>query len=547
MAIAVLGASAFGPPVPAGGPVAAFALAQTSARVESGDGNDFLVVDCLLPGKVRRLGRRQRYITPRRPMRTTAIDCQIRGGEYTEFDRASYQTALAVWLPEAQAGSAEAQYFVGQIYERGLGLDPDYPKAAGWYRRAADQGHAEAQTSLAYLYEMGLGVARDPAAALNLYRAAAGLAADLIVLDSVEYQRLLELEQAVAAKTAELVRLDDRRAQLQRELVSARQGAGAQAQRTDELAGLISGLERELLAGRQVIGGLTEQVADLERKLAAETAAQALAPVPATTPKTVVAVAKPIKPAAAVPAVDYGPYQALVIANGDYLNLPDMAEAKSRGESMAKLLEQRYGFRVERLVDASRYQVLAALNRLRETLTEKHNLLIYYFGHSASDAATQRSWWQPVDAEPESRANWISSRVLSDHLELIPAKHVLVVADAAFSGVLTRSAVPRLPQGMSDTARAEHIREMLDHRVRLVLSADSAAAPDDGSFSTVLLQVLEDNHKVVEASEIYRQLSVKIAATASAPPVPIPVFAPIRWAGASGGGDFFFVPRSGRE
>ena len=32
---------------------------------------DLMVVDCLLPGKIRRLGRRTTFLTPRRPIRTT--------------------------------------------------------------------------------------------------------------------------------------------------------------------------------------------------------------------------------------------------------------------------------------------------------------------------------------------------------------------------------------------------------------------------------------------------------------------------------------------
>ena len=38
-------------------------------------------------------------------MRTTALDCEIRGGEYVAYDRADYKTALRVWLETAEAGA----------------------------------------------------------------------------------------------------------------------------------------------------------------------------------------------------------------------------------------------------------------------------------------------------------------------------------------------------------------------------------------------------------------------------------------------------------
>jgi hypothetical protein len=79
-------------------------------------GDEFTVVDCLLPGQIRRLGMAATYVTARRPIRTTAEDCAIRGGEYVAMDRADYGTALKVWLETAEKGDAEAQYYVGTIF-----------------------------------------------------------------------------------------------------------------------------------------------------------------------------------------------------------------------------------------------------------------------------------------------------------------------------------------------------------------------------------------------------------------------------------------------
>ena len=51
---------------------------------EARDADGLLVIDCLLPGQVRRLGSQLTYLTPRRPVKTSARDCEIRGGEYQE-------------------------------------------------------------------------------------------------------------------------------------------------------------------------------------------------------------------------------------------------------------------------------------------------------------------------------------------------------------------------------------------------------------------------------------------------------------------------------
>jgi hypothetical protein len=60
------------------------------------NGDELLPVDCLLPGQVRKLGRSMIYLSPRRPIKTSAQDCEIRGGEYVAYDRADYTTALKV-------------------------------------------------------------------------------------------------------------------------------------------------------------------------------------------------------------------------------------------------------------------------------------------------------------------------------------------------------------------------------------------------------------------------------------------------------------------
>jgi len=150
--------------------------ATTTHAQESGgiaqDPSRLLVVDCLLPGQVRKLGGQMTYLSQRRPVKTTAVDCEIRGGEYVAYDRANYATALAVWMPQAEAGEPQAQVYVGEIFEKGLGRPADFGEAAKWYAKAAEQGNPRGRMNLAYLYEQGFGVEKDPLKALNLYRQA---------------------------------------------------------------------------------------------------------------------------------------------------------------------------------------------------------------------------------------------------------------------------------------------------------------------------------------------------------------------------------------
>ena len=162
-----------GPAVPsAGGKVGDLSGLDTGPSV--GNPDEFLMVDCLLPARVKRLGQQLTFLGARQPMRTSGIDCEIRGGEYVAYDRADYRTALAVWMEAAKEGDPKAETYVGEIYEKGAGGSPDYAAAAEWYQRAAERGYGPAQINLGQLYEQGLGVPKDQVVALNWYRRATG-------------------------------------------------------------------------------------------------------------------------------------------------------------------------------------------------------------------------------------------------------------------------------------------------------------------------------------------------------------------------------------
>ena len=182
-----------------------------------------LPVDCLLPAQVRQLGSKMTYLAPRRAVKATALECETRGGEYVAYDRANYRTALKVWLDKAKEGDAEAQTFVGEIYEKGLGLEPDYKVAQNWYLKAAKQGFSRAQINLGYLYEKGLGVEKDTVKALNWYRSASG-----VDDNDIDYTSTIEIKVATLTqeKTALLRKEVNRREREVKALNSSLRSAG---------------------------------------------------------------------------------------------------------------------------------------------------------------------------------------------------------------------------------------------------------------------------------------------------------------------------------
>ncbi|VAW89947.1 hypothetical protein MNBD_GAMMA17-2044 [hydrothermal vent metagenome] len=216
--------------------------APVAPEERRGAADKLMPVDCLLPAELRQLGSGMSYFAPRRATKATAAECEIRGGEYVAYDRANYRTALTVWLEKAKLGDAEAQTYVGEIYEKGLGLASDFRLARSWYRKAAEQGFSRAQINLGYLYEKGLGVEKDTVMALNWYRKASG-----IEDDGLDYTSAIEVKAATLAqeKTA-LLRDDVNRRE--REITSLNDSLKSANQTLKEQVGVLQRTEQTLAA-----------------------------------------------------------------------------------------------------------------------------------------------------------------------------------------------------------------------------------------------------------------------------------------------------------
>jgi len=153
-------------------------------------------------------------------------------------------------------------------------------------------------------------------------------------------------------------------------------------------------------------------------------------------------------------SLDFGHYYALIIGNENYPKLPSLDTPVNDARAVDAVLKNKYGFKTQLLLDASRYQILSALNKLRVELTEKDNLLIYYAGHGELDRINMRGHWLPVDADADNSANWISTIAITDILNAMSVQHIMVVADSCYSGAMTRG-LSRLDTGMSSDKKSE--------------------------------------------------------------------------------------------
>ena len=242
----------------------------------------------------------------------------------------------------------------------------------------------------------------------------------------------------------------------------------------------------------------------------------------------------------AAETVDFGDYHALVIGNDDYRDLTDLETAKGDAEAVAILLAERYGFEVEVLINATRYDIISALGALRAALTETDNLLIYYAGHGALDVDSDEGYWLPVDAERDNVANWLSNATITSQIKAMRAKHVMIIADSCYSGKLTRGAETAVKTGGE---RSAWLTRMAARRSRTALTSGrlepvlDAGGGGHSVFAKAFLEALGDNTEVLDGQSLFDAIKRPIVVNADQ----TPEYADVRMAGHDGG-DFLFVP-----
>lgn len=216
-------------------------------------------------------------------------------------------------------------------------------------------------------------------------------------------------------------------------------------------------------------------------------------------------------PSGPVQGKAYTGIHALLIGINHYRDLPrglQLSHAVNDAAELKKVLSDQYGFKdVTLLTDeqATLANIRSALASFADNRRVKADdmVLVYFSGHGQTvptGTGGAMGFLIPADAKvdlnnPTNSAPYLESclpmKQVWDYLDLSLAKHVVVIADACFSGLLTRS---RGGNGLSPAA----LEVMLSRRARQVISAGSSGQKtverDDlghGIFTAKLLDELK--------------------------------------------------------
>jgi hypothetical protein len=247
--------------------------------------------------------------------------------------------------------------------------------------------------------------------------------------------------------------------------------------------------------------------------------------------------------------MNLGRFYALVIGIQNYREIEPLQTPLSDAHRAARVLQERYGFKVTVVDDADDVELMAALNDLLKILKPDDNLLIYYAGHGyrTKGPAQERGYWLPINSDrPPNTTYWIISEKITDLLGLMPARRILVVADSCYGGFLSED--PAQQVSATRDVSLNYIRVSLDKRARLLISSggDKPVLDQGGGgnsvFARAFLEILETNDRVLTARSLFAQLQDRVRqAAAQSGFDQVPVYKILRPANHKGG-FFVFVP-----
>jgi hypothetical protein len=189
-----------------------------------------------------------------------------------------------------------------------------------------------------------------------------------------------------------------------------------------------------------------------------------------------------------------GEQHLFVIGINSYKHWAPLKGAVDEARKIKQVLLTRYAFTEENTKtleddEATRINIIRQLDSYSQLLRPEDSLLLIYCGHGEKNTQTEAGFWIPVDGGRDriAQANWIPNSELRDYVKAMKARHVLVIADSCFSGLLLRGgSAPAITEG--------YYRRAQELRARQILTSGSDEPVTDRSdFGDALCDHLTSN------------------------------------------------------
>ena len=240
-----------------------------------------------------------------------------------------------------------------------------------------------------------------------------------------------------------------------------------------------------------------------------------------------------------------GSYYALIIGIDAYKGTwPTLKNAVNDAKAVEGMLKGKYVFNgIKTLYNdqATRSNIIAAMESMVAKVKPSDNVFIYYSGHGEYKKSLNKGYWVPIDASTNSTSGYISNSDIQTFLGGIKSKHTLLISDACFSGDIFRGNTVSVPFENSEKYYTE-VQSLISRQA--ITSGGLEPVMDGGRdghsvFAYYLLKTLSNNqNKYLDAGQLYNKIKIPVINNSEQSPK----LSPIKNTGDEGG-QFIFIKK----
>lgn len=309
------------------------------------------------------------------------------------------ENAVQIFKLDASTNDIQAQFYMGQCYEYGIGIEADSKLAFGMYRRAAERGHAPAMVELARCYRDGIGVEPNERRATEWQNRSSKRQEQQDAVNLVEiYNNLSSIE--VKSPVA------------QENLAPVNSKQGSKSSGSESSKGKAPS-NPTTISRQPIVKDPNKPKSNLVSDVDID--------IPST-------------------RISRDNVFALIIANENYQDASKVSNAINDGEIFSQYCQKTLGLpqsNVHLIKDATLNNIKRGLNLMKqisEAYKGEASFIIFYAGHGIPDEKTKDAFLMPVDGFSTDISTCYR---LSDFYEIVGSmnsRKTIVLLDACFSG-----------------------------------------------------------------------------------------------------------------
>jgi hypothetical protein len=215
---------------------------------------------------------------------------------------------------------------------------------------------------------------------------------------------------------------------------------------------------------------------------------------------------------------------ALIIATNDYNEWTDLVNPVNDAKAIATELEENYGYKVERLFNASKSEIVTKIREYaKRNYGTDDQLFIFIAGHGQFDEIGKDGYIVAKDSKlnDDTYDTYVPFSVLRTTIDNNPAKHIFLTMDVCFGGTFDQAIAKRgddRDQMYTDIPQNEYISKKLKFKTRMYMTSGGKQYVPDGRpgkhspFASKFLEALRGyggTYRVLTANKIW--LSVETA------------------------------------